>query len=202
MNVRLTNEMEFLAAVWFDGAMKVNRYHLRSHYVTVSTDQREHNIAMDRYKYLIYDLLEHSVFVDQDELQTMLAMNGLGIRVTNLPAAPVDQIINMAIFCKANAVMEDRMTLICSELNSELGDRVTYFCDKDDVPDFFDREGWWHSSDTRHMSLTDAENHDKIIDINSNRSWRELGLEWPKIKKDQDRNTEKVVYADFRKDED
>lgn len=202
MNVRLTNDMEFVAGVWFDGTLKLNHYQLRSHFVTVSHDQREHNIAMDRYKHLIYDLLEHSVFVDQSELKTMLAMNGLGIKVTNVPDMPVDQIVNMAIFCKANAIMEDRMSVTTTELRSDLGDRVIYYCDRDDVPDLFDREGWWYSPDTRHVSLPSSDDHDKIIDINSNRSWRELGLNWPKVRKDPDRNADKVVYADFRKDED
>lgn len=193
--------MSFLAGVWYDNRLQFNSYHAGFTLLTMVDQPKEFNLAMERLKYLVYDMFTDTVFIDSADQEQIVKLVQAGLKVTTLPDVPVDQIVNIALFCKGNAVMERKMTMLECSLSSEIGDNVMYSQQVEESLGPFAQDGWWHTADTKHAVLPDTLESSKIIDINANPSWRELGLNFSRSRKEADRKEDKVLYADFRKND-
>ena len=198
MNVNLYRDLDFLAGFYIPSFSKhkfqCNRYRVRLHLVTNTEDFDQVNIAMDRVKALIYHELSHTVFVNSKHRDNINDLVSLGINVTTLPEEPLDQVIGIVLYCKFNAIMEQRMQVTQIDIASELGDMVWYQHYADDNIGPFASGGWWHHASTRHNDcvLVDAD-----VPMIPAGSWAHYDLSWPA---DQEKKST-VVYANFRDDE-
>jgi hypothetical protein len=108
----------------------------------------------------------------------------------------------MMLYCKLNAVMEDRMTVTSLDISSILGDSVWYSHDEDDNLGPFSyntTEGsWWHNSSTQHHTLETESVPDNVFKVTPG-TWHEYGLMWPEERVEPLGNT--VIYPNFRKHE-
>lgn len=200
MNVRLKYTTKFTAGIFYDGELQMNNYTVHLKMITVTTDGEDQNIALDRVKYFIHNQLGHSVFIngaDQEQCQALLAA---GVRISNLPEEPVDQIIGMMMYSKLNAIMEDRIVLAEIELSSEMGDNVVYcHCDEEPLGPI-ELPGWWNESDTSHCDLSSFQNK-KIVSIASELNWKDLRLNWTDDDVTINEGDNTVLFANFKKDE-
>ena len=101
-------------------------------------------------------------------------------RFVELPKPPYDQIMAAVCFCKANAILDSKITINFIELSSWQGDGITYTVDKDskelillDAPNWFSDkftkfDPWWLRADT----ATYDEEFDKGI-YTGHFSWKE-----------------------------
>ena len=105
MNVKLGYTMNFLAGVWYDGRLQFNNYHVGMTLLTLAEQPKEFNTALERLKYLVYDMFTDTVFIDNEDQEQIIKLAKAGIKVTTLPDVPIDQIVNIALFCKGNAIM-------------------------------------------------------------------------------------------------
>lgn len=197
MNVRLQYDTEFLAAVYLNGTLQLNKYTASMNLVTKDSGENV-GIAMERLKAFVFGFLENTVFIHQDYQAQAEMFNLLGVNITTLPEEPLDQIIGMMLYCKLNAVMEGRMIVTALDICSELGDSVYYQHDDEDPIIPFDQDGWWHLPNTKHNDFDIEQQEEKILRV-INHSWKELDLEWPETPSDKPTNT--VVYGKFSKDE-
>jgi len=197
MNVRLQYDLDFLAGIHYNEYLQLNNYSVSISMVTKSTDPVETNIAMDRLKFFISGVLEHTVFINQAHMETAELLSSLGTNITTLPEEPVDQIIGMMLYYKLNAIMEGRIEITQLDISSTLGEGVWYLHDEEDSSGPFTTKGWWHDSSTQHDTIETEPAADNVVKVVST-GWYEAELDWP----DQAHpagNT--VVFGKFPKNE-
>jgi transcriptional regulator CtsR len=111
MNVRLKKEFAFSTGLVFDGNYAINQYMMTVSMVTNTNDHREQNVAYERVKYWIHNVLDHSVLIQQDS-ELLPAFLATGQRVITVSEAPVDQIIGIMLYSKLNAIDEERLIVV------------------------------------------------------------------------------------------
>jgi len=198
MNVRLQYDLDFLAGIYYEDQLQMNRYSVSLNLLTKSKDSASTNIALDRVKAFVHGALESTVFINQVNMERAEMMQLMGIRVTTLPEEPVDQIIGMMLYYKLNAVMEDRMIVTSLDLASTLGDSVWYQHDEEDIAGPFATEGWWHQASMQHESIERDPVPNNVVKVTST-GWHELNLDWPEDTMPASENT--VVFAKFPRHE-
>lgn len=180
MNTRIERDFEFQAAVHFEDRFLMNTYTV-SLSMLVSTDSiREQNVAMDRMTYFLGEYLESCVFVKSSEKKVIEKYVAAGLKVSTLPEEPYDQIINMLLLLKLNAITEKRLIITDIRLTSKLSDGVSFCYDNEDVYGPFEQMGWWHESGTSISDLHRVQNKkDKIVKlVNNSNEWNECSLMW------------------------
>ena len=199
MNVRLKCDMHFSAAVYYDDQFRINHYTLGLWMTTNDADSASQNIAFERIKYFVNQELDSTVFINQANEEQCKRFVAAGLNVTTLPTEPVDQIVGIMLYYKLNAIMEQSMIIVETELSSLLGDSIVYLhSESENVPDIVQPD-WWTSADLVHCDL-DFLQHDKIVNMPQATVWRDLDLAWP----ENTVNTETgniVVFADFKNNE-
>lgn len=197
MNVRLQYDLEFLAGIYYDDCLQMNKYDVSINLTTATKDVASTNIAMERLKAFVFDELANTVFINQAHMERAEFLQMIGVNVTTLPEEPVDQIVGMMLYYKLNAIMEGRMLITSLDISSSLGDGVWYQHDEEDSAGPFIKDGWWHQSSTQHETVEPTQPADNVVKVIST-GWYEMGLDWPE-------NTapvaNTVVYANFPKHE-
>lgn len=197
MNVRLQYDIEFLAGIYYDDRLQMNKYDASISLTTATKDVASTNIAMERLKAFVFEELANTVFVNQNNMERAEFLQMIGVNVTTLPEEPVDQIVGMMLYYKLNAIMEGRMVITSLDISSSLGDGVWYQHDEEDSAGPFARDGWWHQSSTQHETVEPKELADNVVKVIST-GWHEMGLDWPENTAPV---TNTVVYANFPKHE-
>ena len=200
MNVRLRYTTKLTAGLFFSDQLYMNNYQISLNMVTASEDGDDHNIALDRIKYFLHNQLKSTIFINSDNTEQCRALANAGLKITTLPEEPIDQVIGIMLYCKLNAILEDRLIVPEVEIASELGDNIVYFHDEQEPQGPFETVGWWKESDAVHCDLSLFDNEKVVALHHIGASWRDLGLHWedPIIDLNDDN---KVVFADFAKDE-
>ncbi len=196
MNVRLQYDIDFLAGIYYNEQLQLNSYSVNINMVTKTKDAVETNIAMDRLKFFVNEVLASTVFVNQIHTEHAETLSWCGANVTTLPEEPVDQIIGMMLYYKLNAIMENRIEISSLSISSTLGEGVWYIHDEEDSEGPFAAKGWWNDSSTQHDSI-EVEPEDNIVKVVTT-GWYEAELEWPDQAPPAG-NT--VVFGNFPKNE-
>jgi hypothetical protein len=202
MNVRLQYPTTFTAGIFYAGELRMNNYRVNLHLTTGNAVGDEHNVALDRVKYFLHSQITSSVFINRENLFGCQALTAAGIRITTVPEEPVDQVVGIMLYCKLNAIMEQRMSITEIELASELGDSIVYMHNNLENLGPIEDLGWWHDPEPTHVdsAVIDVDN---VVPMNYNSSWKELGLAWDTevVVSQPDEADNKVVFADFSKDD-
>jgi hypothetical protein len=200
VNVRLQYTIPFTAAVHYQDRLIMNTYQLRTYMVTNTADAENHNIAFERLKYFITEEMDSTVFINSEHVDACKLYLAAGMKITTLPNDPVDQIIGVMLFCKLNAIMEDRITIIETELSSSLGDNMVYIHGENEVTDNLVFPDWWTTVDVVHCD-TDLIDSDNVLSLLRSNVWKELDLGWPESVNETPTATGNIVFADFGRDD-
>lgn len=167
--------------------------------MTATQDEESINIAFERIKYFIGDSIDSGVFVNQDNETQCKLLATAGVKIITLPDEPVDQLIGIMLYCKLNAICEDRMIIGEIEIESDLGGDVTYVHGEDESIGPYEQPGWWMDPTLMHYNntITETEN---IVSLSSVVSWHDLDLHWPENKVNTDTGNT-IVFGNFNKDE-
>ena len=204
MNARLDYQTDFLAAIYWNDQVMFNQYHIDIKMRTVSMDSEENNIALDRIRYIIDEVMSNSVFVDGDDRATIKKLETAGVKVVTLPEIPVDQIVGMMLFCKLTSVTEDHMEIGQLSIRSRLGEGIVYHQDASESVGPFEAPGWWRDPEPK--TQTTGTSAGKVVKLQKSVTWRDLDLHWPDDEEHSDEaettvaDSSKTVVA-FRKDE-
>lgn len=196
MNVRLKKEFAFSTGLVFDGNYAINQYMMTLRMVTNTSDHREQNVAYERVKYWIHNVLDHSVFIQQDS-ELLPAFLATGQRVITVTEAPVDQIIGIMLYSKLNAIVEERLIITDIELQSVLGDGMIYLHNEHESVGPFANDGWWQDPRPVYNDVAQRARGNKVVTLGRSQEWKDLDLDWEE--NDEESNT--VVFADFKRDE-
>ena len=199
MNVRLQYTFHFNAGVHWGGQLVMNSYRLTVYMVTNVRESELTTTAFERLKYFITEEIDSTVFINSEEQEACRLYTAAGVSITTLPKDPVDQIVGVMLFHKLNAIMEDRISILETELSSHLGDNMSYLHSENENTEDVEMPKWWTSPDLTHFEL-EYQDGDHVFSLapGNYSAWTELGLAWP----DQEpKETGNIVFADFGKDD-
>ena len=199
MNVRLAKDYSLLASIYWKGEVLNNLYSINLGMITNTEYNSEQNIAFSRIGSFIGDFIQSGVFIKQDEHEQIQQLQNAGIKTIAVPESPFDQSIAIALFCKLNAICENKLVITDITVTSSLSDNVKYLFDSEDAFGPFDKDGWWNETTPlwfEHDVGQDVD--DKVVQFKPNLTWEDINLGWeePVI---EDNN---VVEGNFTKTDD
>lgn len=201
MNVKLRINKSFLAGVFYNDRLLMNQYIVKLHLLTASENADDHDVSLERIKYFINNQLANTVFINMHNQAQCDALIRAGVKITTLPEEPIDQVIGIMLHCKLNAIAQGRMLIEQVEIASDLGEHIVYVHDTDELLGPFENAGWWTDPDSNHYDTAMFETL-KIISLEQLGSgWKELDLQWADHTDPIDTSENKVVFADFQKDD-
>jgi hypothetical protein len=203
MNVRIEYPARFLAGIYYQGRLQMNEYTVKIYMMTATTNTDDHNIALNRMKYFIYNKLESGIFIDQKDAEQCQKFIAAGLNVITIPGDPVDQLIGIMLYSKLTAIAEGKLTIGEVEISSFMSDGIVYLHGENENVADVEFPNWWTTND-----LVNCENNllgdSKILSIQNKNVWRELELEWcdseEEVSPVDTGNT--LVFADFKKFDD
>jgi predicted Fe-Mo cluster-binding NifX family protein len=200
MNVRLEYDMNWRAAIWFEDRLQINDYSAELSIYTNTMDHQDHVTSMARLNHFMYHELTNTVFIKQDNQDQLRALAAAGIKVTTLPEEPIDQIIGIALYCKLNAILEQRMMVTNVTIQSLLGDNVRYLHSSQESLGPCSESGWWTDPGPIHSNFKPAAGNRRVVKLNRTPTWRDLDLGWSGTEQPKN-ETNTVVFAKFPTDE-
>ena len=185
-NVRIGISPHFYAATHLLGKMVMNSYHINVQLVTVTDDHIDQNIALERIKYIINEQFADSVLVDQEEKEAIKLYENAGIKVIPFPVEPVDQIIGIALHCKLNSIVEERVIVTDLDITSTAAG-VSYLHGEDEMRGPFEVDGWWSNAEPE-CTKQKKPRGKKVVSLPTTETWKSLGYEW-----EEDHNPEDIT---------
>ena len=196
MNVRLKYDILFTAGVYYNNQLRMNNYNLRLWMTTNSENSVDQTISFERIKYFIYTQIDSTIFINNELEDQCYLFTEVGLDITTIPGDPVDQLIGIMLYYKLNAITEDRMLVMETELSSTCGENMTYLHGEFENTSGYVQPAWWTTPDLTHSDFVpvDSEN---VMAIPQSTAWRELELAWPD-EPAVDAPGNVVVFADFK----
>jgi hypothetical protein len=198
MNVRLKYDIHFTAGIFYDGSLRMNNYSLRLWMTTNSENSVDQNISFERIKYFIYTQMDSTIFINsalEDQCQQFI---NSGLDITTIPADPVDQLIGIMLYYKLNAITENRMIIVETEIASTHGDNMTYLHSDFENTSGFQRPEWWTTPDLIHSDFKNIDSNN-VVAMSHTTAWRDINMAWPdQPTTDEDAPGNVVVFADFK----
>ena len=151
---------KFKSIIIVDGELFSNEYDCKIYISTHTADLKEQTEYFDRLKNLFTIVFANTITTWRDDPLYQTLKQKSGNRFIELPRPPYDQIMAAVCFCKANSVLDSKITISKVELSSWQGDGITYSVDKDsrelvllDTQDWFSEkyksfDPWWLRADT------------------------------------------------------
>jgi len=203
MNVRLKHDMHFTAGIWYNNSLRMNNYSLRLWMTTNTENSTDHSVAFDRIKYFIYAQLDSTIFINQQHQDQCRQLVNAGLDITTMPGEPVDQLVGLMLYYKLNAITEERMVIVETELASTQGENMTYLHSDFETTSGYEQPEWWTSSDLTHSDVVVSDS-EKIVSMSQNNSWRDIDMAWDNesVLDTADVNGNIVVFADFKNNND
>jgi len=198
MNVRLAKDYSLLASVYWKDDIITNYYSISLGMITNTEHNSEQNIAFSRIGSFIGDFIQSGVFINKDEKEQIHQLQLAGIKTMALPESPFDQSIAIALFCKLNAICEDKLLITDISVTSSLSDNVKYLFDAEDAFGPFAEEGWWNNESPNWFEQPIDQPDDKEVKFQHKLTWEDINLAWQEPVADNNN----VVVGDFTKTDD
>ena len=198
MNVRLEYNLAFTAGVWWEGRLIMNNYQVRVYMTTNSSEPANQNVAYERLKHFVYSEMASTIFVNRAHEALCQHLVAAGIKLTTLPAEPVDQILGIMLYLKLNAITENRIVITDVELSSSEGDHMTYIHSVGETVGPFESEGWWLEPGLAYTNVVKPRGKSKVVNLVRFPEWADVGLGW---EENPEQTASTVVFADFPRNE-
>lgn len=200
MNIRIEHRCQFWAGIWYNKTYYINTYDLVLEMITNTEDYIDQNVSIERIKYMISSVFEHAVFINRDETAQVKKLKKAGLSVVELPLDPVDQVVNIMLFCKLSAILDDKMIVHTSSLNSSAGDDIVFKHDFDDPIGVFADDEWWNENHPWAENLEDPE-ASNVYYLETVQPWNDLELAWSADQPKQQKHSAKIYHGNFKKNE-
>lgn len=195
MTARIHKSFDLLAGLHFNGQYYVNQYLIDATFTVDTSSIAEQNIAMERIKFFLHECLQHSVFVNQTDTDSVEKYSKIGMSVCSIPEEPYDQIIGIMLMTKLNSIAEGRLTIIDLSIESSMSDGVSCCISEEDSLGPFYEKGWWNDSSQQINDISSK--NKKIVKLSKSKTeWQDVYLDW-----EEKANTTpaEIVFASFDK---
>ena len=197
MNVRLKHDLQFTAGIYHDDKLIMNNYTLRLWMTTNSENSIDQTISFERIKYFIYTQIDNTIFINSNQKAQCTLFSKAGLDITTLPSDPVDQLVGIMLYYKLNAIVEERMIIMETEISSTYGANMTNLHSDFENTTGYKQPDWWTTPDLIHSNFVLSNKSEKVLSIPPSTDWRELELAWSDTPlSDSPGNV--VVFADFK----
>tara|TARA_B100001113_G_C21091108_1_gene614382 strand:- start:292 stop:927 length:636 start_codon:yes stop_codon:yes gene_type:complete len=151
---------KFKSIIIVDGELFSNEYDVKISLTPHTASLKEQTAYFDRLKSLFEQVFANTITTWREEPLYEVLKKNTNNRFIELPRPPYDQIMAAVCFCKANSILDSKITINHIDLSSWQGDGITYTVDKDskelillDRPDWFTEkyntfDPWWLRPDT------------------------------------------------------
>ena len=151
---------KFKSIIIVDGELFGNEYNLNISLTPHTANLKEQTDYFERLKNLFEMVFANTITTWRDVKLYHTLKKSSNNRFVELPKPPYDQIMAAVCFCKANAILDSKITINFIELSSWQGDGITYTVDKNskelillDAPNWFSDkytkfDPWWLRADT------------------------------------------------------
>lgn len=198
MTARIHKAFQLLAGLQFNNKYYINSYDIELTLNVEVESINEQNIAMDRIKYYLYECLEHCVFVNQNDLETIEKYINVGMNVSTLPEEPYDQIIAIMLLTKLNSVTEGRLLITDISVESQMSDGVSCLYSIDESVGPFYEKGWWSDS-TQRINDYNPKNK-KIVKLSKSKNeWQEVFLDYGQEPIISTETAAEIIFTTFEK---
>jgi hypothetical protein len=126
MNVSLSWQTSILCISIIDTKMVANNYTFVIDFITNTENTKQQNIAFERMKFMFDKIFNQSTFISEKSILLPQIIELAPNNIVLLPEEAYDQIVNLAMFCKLNSVMEDILHIESISISSSLNDDITY----------------------------------------------------------------------------
>ncbi len=201
MSALMKTEQQFSANYYHEGMMWINSYTLSWNMVSANNDQMDQNIALDRIRYYIHEILDGCAFCWWEDEEQIQALLNASFKVVEVPGVCFDQIILITLWHKFNAIVQPNMVIPDMTIKSTNGDNVEFsYSHESEMMDMFDHDSAWWLSDKLNWSTTQkVKKQGKIISLNKELDWKDVGLGWD-VKEVTD-NPGRVIVMPKKKDD-
>lgn len=177
MNLRISKSWEWSSGIVLDGNYIINDYQATVEMHTQGDNESEHLRALERQSWWICDVLQDAVLLAYND-QLVPLYQQTGQRVIALPYPPFDHTLLVMLYCKLNAIMEQRLVVSQVHLGSRQGQGVIYsHHTEDDLFDFV-LDGWWCESHPIWSNNVPRTDQESVIALERTPDWHDLGLAW------------------------
>jgi hypothetical protein len=199
MTARIQRSFDLLVGVHFNSKFHINVYEIELFFNVETESIKEQNIALERIKYFLNEILENSVLCEQSKDKVILDYLNAGIKVCTLPEEPYDQIIGIMLLTKCNAIAEGRLVITDISISSRMSDGVSCSHSLDDNMGPFFGKGWWEESSTKINNGLINSKGKKIVRLTKPiQDWSDIFLDWStKESKLEEFNASEVVFVEF-----
>jgi len=185
MNVRLHYEFDFTAGIWMDDELRFNRYKLGLYMITGTENTFNQSTALERIRYFL-SKVSCSIFINEENVNTIEKLLDVGIPVITIPGDPYDQFVELALYCKFNAITENNLIITDVELSSLFGDYIKYLhCDEEALGPF-ENDNWWSKPTLEQFDKKLLHKGKNVVKITRYPDWREVNLGWEEQQDDDD----------------
>ena len=174
-NVRIGYSPSFTAGIYFDTGVIMNTYSVDLQMITKSMNTMDHNIALERCKYIIYEQFCDSIIIGDENKKIAKRYQDVVFRTILLPNEVADQLTGLALYSKLQSVTEDVIDILDISLRSTMGGGISYLHHDEETVGPYEKSGWW--SDTGPNCSTLPSTGKKIVTLN-NPTWKSLDLDW------------------------
>ena len=178
MNVRLQRDFEFSAGVFWDDQFIMNEYRVKVDFITATESQAEQATAFERMRTFIEGVLQDTVFLNYEDHETARALVGIGIKSALLPAQPFDQIIGIMLYCKFNAIVENKVEITDVQICSKAGNWVWFLHAQEESVGPFESENWWSEPSIMTMLKPKPTKEKNVVSVERTPSWSDFGLDY------------------------
>lgn len=179
MSSRIETEYKFITSVYYYDELQVHNYTLKCFMLPSGTSSYDISIALQRIQHFIEIILPMCIWVEQSEHQVIQNLNDINIPVITLPEVPEPELINLALYHKITAMVEDKFEIFETAFSCSANNVTFYFSDLDDENVFL-HDGWWHDPSP---NFNDLKTEGNVIGIHEKLRWNDFGLEWEDQKK-------------------
>jgi hypothetical protein len=135
---------KFKSIIVVDSELFSNVYNVTISLTPHTANLKEQTDYFERLKSLFEQVFANTITTWRDDPLYDILKKNTNNRFIELPKPPYDQIMAAVCFCKANSILDSKITINFIELSSWQGDGITYKVDKDskelillDRPDWF-----------------------------------------------------------------
>ena len=179
MTARISSSFTFTSGVYFSNEFVLNNYDIEVDFNVESEIIREQNIALERIKYFLHLCLQNSIFICEDETETIQKYLDADLKLCTLPEEPYDQIIGIMLISKLNAINEGRLVVTDINITSSMSDGVWCKHSIEENLGPFAKAGWWKDASVKTNSLTAKNRSKKVVKlVKNNVTWEDLYLGW------------------------
>ena len=191
----LTWKTSWENVVCYEDLLLPNQYHLKMFFDVATDDSDEQNVAFDRIKFFVDNVLQDSIFCEIEDPRIDFYMKTFKQKLVTFVQPPQDLTVVSHIFSKFSLITEGRLEIQRMELASRLGNDITVNFDQDFFEDStilfshetikdINKDPWWFRADCGSADFFRMDEETKEVTFVTDVSgWDEAGLDWPEEKK-------------------